>query len=202
MSERLDVHAAGRGQQQAPVRYGPPAGPLVQRLARHEHAPAGTVVVVDEEGVAPGGRGERGAVAGEQVEPGAGVLGPGVETTSARASPSGSPARRRGNTAAASQAESQELSGSPTCFDPPASSGSPAFSGAPVGSPTRSLTASRATRPLWLSSHRPSAKGAVAVSSTGMPTVADRTAASRQCERAIRARAGRFASVQMGTARR
>ncbi len=36
----------------------------------------------------------------------------------------------------------------------------------------------RSTTPLWDSSHRPCRNGATAVSSSGMPAVADRTAAS------------------------
>jgi hypothetical protein len=54
------------------------------------------------------------------------------------------------------------------------------------------------TTPLWLNSHGPSANGAAAVATTGMPTVADRTAASAAPATVDAARAGSDASVQIG----
>ena len=56
--------------------------------------------------------------------------------------------------------------------------------------------------PLWLNNQRPVVNGAQAVSTTGMLTVADRTAASTAPLRTSRASARNVASVQIGTARR
>jgi hypothetical protein len=58
------------------------------------------------------------------------------------------------------------------------------------------------TTPLWLNSQRPSAKGAAAVSVTGIPAVADRTAASTPPDRVPAATAANEASDQIGCALR
>ena len=58
------------------------------------------------------------------------------------------------------------------------------------------------TTPLWLNSHRSHANGAEAVSTTGMPTVAERTAASTAPEVISAASRGSAVSVHIGTARR
>ena len=55
---------------------------------------------------------------------------------------------------------------------------------------------------MWLNSHGPSANGAAAVSITGMPTVAERTAASTPPETVWAASAGSAASDQSGAALR
>ena len=60
----------------------------------------------------------------------------------------------------------------------------------------------RSTRPLCESSHRPSVNGATALSSSGMPTVADRTAASTQPDAATGATEANEASPQSGRADR
>jgi hypothetical protein len=59
-----------------------------------------------------------------------------------------------------------------------------------------------ATTPLWLNSQGPSPNGAAAVSTTGMPAVALRTAASTAPARVTRASAGSVASLHRGVARR
>jgi hypothetical protein len=51
---------------------------------------------------------------------------------------------------------------------------------------------------LWLNSQRPSAKGAAASALTGMPTVAERTAASNAPARVLAATAANDASVHSG----
>jgi hypothetical protein len=55
---------------------------------------------------------------------------------------------------------------------------------------------------LWLNSHGPWANGAAAVSVTGIPTVADRTAASTAPDRVAPASALNEGSDQMGRALR
>ncbi len=57
-------------------------------------------------------------------------------------------------------------------------------------------------RPLWLNSQRPSANGAAAVSVTGMPTVAERTAASSAPVRVAAASPANEVSDQIGRALR
>jgi hypothetical protein len=64
------------------------------------------------------------------------------------------------------------------------------------------LSGHPATLPLWLNSQRPVPKGAQAVSAMGIPTVAERTAASTAPLRTSVASAANVASVQNGTARR
>lgn len=86
-------------------------------------------------------------------------------TTSATASGSGIRAARS-HTSAASSAESQDDSGR----------------GASGLSRSSARTAAGSTRPLWLSRQAPLVNGAVADSSTGMPTVALRTAATTHPE--------------------
>ena len=58
------------------------------------------------------------------------------------------------------------------------------------------------TTPLWLNRKRPSANGAAAAAVTGMPTVAERTAASTAAEVVARARSANTASDQSGAALR
>jgi hypothetical protein len=59
-----------------------------------------------------------------------------------------------------------------------------------------------ATRPLWLNSHRPWAKGATTDSSCANAVVSDRTAPSRQVVAMVGASEANEASVQIGWARR
>ena len=60
----------------------------------------------------------------------------------------------------------------------------------------------RSTRPLCESSHRPSVNGAAAVSSIGMPDVAERTAASTQPALSTGATEANEASLHSGSAER
>lgn len=64
------------------------------------------------------------------------------------------------------------------------------------------MTASRPTTPLCENDQRPRAKGAAAVSSTGIPTVADRTAARIAFECTIGAKDFSEPSFQIGMIRR
>ncbi len=111
-------------------------------------------------------------------------------TSQASTCPGGSPRRSRCRASAHSRAESvgaSRLSSSVTgrvAASPASESGQPA------------------TTPLWLNSHGPSVNGAHAVSTTGMPIVPERTAASTAPEEITRASRGRSASAQIGTVRR
>jgi hypothetical protein len=58
------------------------------------------------------------------------------------------------------------------------------------------------TMPLWLNSHRPLDNGEQAISVTGMPTVAERTAASTAPLCTAPASAANEVSAQIGIARR
>ncbi|SBT42444.1 hypothetical protein GA0070621_1513 [Micromonospora narathiwatensis] len=111
-------------------------------------------------------------------------------TVPATAAAGSSPARSRCRTSAQSSAASvgaSSVSRSRT--------GSPAASGTTVSGQPR-------TTPLWLNNQRPSANGAAAVSCTGMPTVADRTAASTAPATVTAASSGRVVSLHSGRARR
>jgi hypothetical protein len=55
---------------------------------------------------------------------------------------------------------------------------------------------------LWLNSQRPSANGAAALGVTGIPTVAERTAASSAVDRVAAARSANEVSDQIGDALR
>ena len=60
----------------------------------------------------------------------------------------------------------------------------------------------RSTLPLWESSQRPSVNGAAAVASAGIPTVAERTAASTAPERSTGATEAKETSVHSGLSER
>ena len=66
----------------------------------------------------------------------------------------------------------------------------------------RPRSPSASTRPLWLNRYLPWVKGAVAVSSMGMPMLAERTAATTHPLATVGATEANEASVQIGTLRR
>ncbi|SCL56411.1 hypothetical protein GA0070617_3233 [Micromonospora yangpuensis] len=111
-------------------------------------------------------------------------------TVSATARAGSSPARSRCRTSAQSRAASVG-----------ASSVSRSVTGRSPANPATESGHPRTT-PLWLNNQGPSANGAAAVSSTGMPTVADRTAASTPPAVVTAANSANVVSVQNGCARR
>src|SRR6266498_4080252 len=111
-------------------------------------------------------------------------------TVSATALPGDAPSRSRSRTSAHNSAESVGAS-RVTRSVTGSRSASPATES---GQPT--------TSPLWLNNHRSSVNGGVAVSTTGMRAVADRTAARIAPAIVTAASAGRSGSVHIGRARR
>ena len=78
-----------------------------------------------------------------------------------------------------------------------ASSVSRSVTGSPAAEPATAAGQPRTT-PLWLNSQRPSANGAAAVEVTGMPGVAERTAASTPVAEVTAASAANPVSAQSG----
>lgn len=120
----------------------------------------------------------------------AGAASASSRTAPPRASAGSSPRRSRCRTSAQTNAESVLA-----CRDSSSTGGrADARGAAESGQP--------AIMPLWLKSHRPSAKGAAAASASAPATVASRTAASTAPARTTRARSAKDRSAQIGPARR
>ena len=87
----------------------------------------------------------------------------------------------------------------PSLSAPPASPARPGRAPSPTG---RATAGQPSTAPLWLNSQGPDRNGAAAACPPGIPTVADRTAASIAAVRTTRARSANVSSDHIGLAPR